>query len=122
MTETASGLRAPLVVWALALAIMGTYAAFVLAPPDMQDMADYAFALIPERFHAESQYRFQQWYEYLGPIFGHAFLHAGRDESREHATVSDCMHRAHHGGDQTSTRPRPARRAGRRATPVDVGS
>lgn len=70
-------MRAPAVVWALAVSIVATYGAFVLAPPDVQNSADYAFALIPERFHAGSAYGFKHWYEYIGPIFGHAFLHAG---------------------------------------------
>ncbi len=38
---------------------------------------DYTFALIPQRFHPDSEYRFEHWYEALGPVFGHAFLHLG---------------------------------------------
>lgn len=67
----------PAIVWILTGSIVAAYAAFTFAPPDAQRAADYAFALIPERFHADSQYRFQTWWEALGPIFGHAFLHLG---------------------------------------------
>jgi membrane associated rhomboid family serine protease len=48
-----------------------------VAPRDARATAEYAFALLPERFHAESPYRFQHWYESLGPILGHSFLHLG---------------------------------------------
>lgn len=65
----------PLVVWLVTGAVVIASAAFFFAPTDVQHAADYAFALIPERFHADSPYRFQQWYEPLGAIFGHAFLH-----------------------------------------------
>ena len=37
----------------------------------------YALALIPARFDATSAYHFAAWYDALGPLFGHVFLHAG---------------------------------------------
>jgi membrane associated rhomboid family serine protease len=67
----------PIVVWLVTGAIVAAYVAFTFAPPDAQRAADYTFALIPERFHADSQYHFQNWWEALGPLFGHAFLHSG---------------------------------------------
>ena len=76
-SDSATGMRAPVVVWALAVAIVATYAAFAFAPTDVQNSVDYAFALIPERFHPGSAYGFKHWYEYPGPILGHVFLHAG---------------------------------------------
>ena len=65
----------PLVVWLATGLIVLASAAFFFAPTDTQHAVDYAFALIPERFHADSPYRFENWYEALGPIFGHALLH-----------------------------------------------
>jgi membrane associated rhomboid family serine protease len=67
----------PIVVWLLTGLTVAAYLAFVFAPPNKQSAVDYAFALIPERFHAGSQYSFDHWYEALWPIFGHAFLHLG---------------------------------------------
>lgn len=67
--------RTPVVVWALVASIAGAYGAYLIAPQNLQIGAEYAFALIPERFHAASQFRFTHWYEALAPIFGHAFLH-----------------------------------------------
>lgn len=40
-----------------------------------QFAAEYWLALIPERFHAQSQFAFDHWYEPAAPLFGHAFLH-----------------------------------------------
>ena len=78
MSEEAAEYRPPTpwIVWAIVGAIGVSYAAFLLASPDMRNAIDFAFALIPERFHADSPYRFNQWYEALGPIFGHTLLHA----------------------------------------------
>lgn len=67
----------PWVVWLIVIAIGIAYVAFTMASAGQQNWADYTFAVIPERFHAESQYHFTQWYEPIGPIFGHAFLHVG---------------------------------------------
>ena len=75
MTDTATGLRAPIMLWLLVVAIVGSHLAFTLAPPGVQDSIDFAFALIPARFHGENPLAFQHWYEAAGPIFGHAFLH-----------------------------------------------
>ncbi|MBK8544827.1 MAG: rhomboid family intramembrane serine protease [Caulobacteraceae bacterium] len=47
------------------------------SPASTQEFVDYTFALIPQRFHADSQYHFDQWWEALGPLFGHSFLHLG---------------------------------------------
>lgn len=65
----------PFIIWALAAAIVLTYALYWFASPEQKQVIDYAFALIPERFHAESPNRFANWYEAAGPLFGHAFLH-----------------------------------------------
>lgn len=67
--------RTPAVVWALVASIAVAYAAYLVAPRDIQIAAEYGLALIPERFHAESQFRFAHWYEAFAPILGHAFLH-----------------------------------------------
>ena len=75
MTDTASGLRAPIMLWLLVVAIVGCHLAFTLAPRGVQDSVDLAFALIPARFHGDNPLAFQHWYEAAGPIFGHAFLH-----------------------------------------------
>ncbi len=74
-SETASGWRAPPVVWALVGSIALGFIVFALAPRELQNAIDYAFALIPARFHSDGALRFQHWYEPAGPIFGHAFLH-----------------------------------------------
>lgn len=68
-------IRTPLIVWIVTGSIVLVSAVLLLSPADVQNAADYAFALIPERYHVESAYRFQSWYEALGPIFGHAYLH-----------------------------------------------
>lgn len=73
--DEAERIPTPLVVWLVTGSIVLASAAFFFAPTDTQHAIDYSFALIPERFHADSEYRFTQWYEPLGPIFGHAFLH-----------------------------------------------
>ncbi|MEZ5970872.1 MAG: rhomboid family intramembrane serine protease [Hyphomonadaceae bacterium] len=65
----------PLVVWLLTGSIVLASAALFFAPTDTQHAIDYAFALIPERYHPDSPYRFATWCEAMGPIFGHAFLH-----------------------------------------------
>ncbi len=68
--------RTPIVVVALTAAIVLTYAAFWMAPESVQDRIDYAFALIPSRFDPASRDHFNSWWEPIGPVFGHAFLHA----------------------------------------------
>lgn len=67
--------RTPLVVWAMPAAIVLSYAVYTFAPRETQIAAEYAFALIPERFNADSRFAFERWYEAGGPLFGHAFLH-----------------------------------------------
>lgn len=69
--------RMPAVVWLLSGSILAAYAAYSFAQPDVQLAADATFALIPERFHADSQFRYQTWHEALAAIFGHSFLHLG---------------------------------------------
>lgn len=69
--------KTPVVVWLLTGSIVAAYVAFLAASPSTQGFVDYAFALIPERFHADSQYHFNHWWEALGPLFGHSFLHLG---------------------------------------------
>lgn len=69
--------KTPIVVWLLTGSIVAAYLAFLAAPLPTQGLVDYTFALIPERFHAESQYHFNHWWEALGPLFGHSFLHLG---------------------------------------------
>ena len=63
-------------VAALTAAIVLTYAAFWFAPEGVQNSIDYAFALIPSRFDPASPDHFNAWWEAIGPVFGHTFLHA----------------------------------------------
>ena len=69
--------RAPfsIVVAALSASIILTYIAFWFASPQTQNLLDYVFAVIPARFDPQSQLHFATWYEPLGPLFGHAWLH-----------------------------------------------
>ena len=76
MTDAAR-LPTPLIVWALAAAMLGAYGLFSLAGAPTQANLFVAFALIPERFDPESPARFGSWIAALGALFGHAFLHAG---------------------------------------------
>lgn len=75
MNEEAARPPTPFIIWLLVAAIVAAYVAFMFATPAQQNAMDYAFALIPERFHADSPDRFVNWYEGLGPLFGHVFLH-----------------------------------------------
>lgn len=75
MAAEAARLPTPFIIWALVGAIMLSYAAFAFAPAAQQEAIDYAFAIIPLRFNPASPDHFQNWYEALGPLFGHAFLH-----------------------------------------------
>jgi membrane associated rhomboid family serine protease len=77
MSEVEARPRTPVVVWLLTGSIVAAYAAFLAAPRDVQLALDYAFALVPQRFHADSPDRFQHWYEALGPMLGHSYLHVG---------------------------------------------
>lgn len=77
MGDEMSGLRAPWVVWALTLAILGSYAFFYFAGARTQEQMLLALALIPERFHATGADRYQNWADAALPIFGHVFVHGG---------------------------------------------
>jgi membrane associated rhomboid family serine protease len=65
----------PFVVWALVGAIVLAHVAYRFADQETQLSLDYAFALIPQRFSSPSEYGFTHWYEAIGPLAGHAFLH-----------------------------------------------
>lgn len=69
--------KTPIVVWLLTGSIVAVYLAFLAVPASVQQFIYDNFALIPVRFHAESQYRFDHWWEALCPLFGHSFLHLG---------------------------------------------
>jgi len=69
--------KTPIVVWLLTGSIVAAYLAFFAAPASTQEFVYDTFALVPQRFHADSQDRFDQWWEALGPLFGHSFLHLG---------------------------------------------
>lgn len=77
MNEEAARPPTPFIMWPIVGAIAAAYVAFAFATPAQQNAVDYAFALIPERFDPDSPRRFVHWYEALGPLFGHAFLHLG---------------------------------------------
>lgn len=78
MSEAAQVRRPPTpwIVTVLTAAIVLTYLAFMLAPRALQDQLDYAFAIIPQRFDAQSPDHFAHWWQALGPTFGHTLLHA----------------------------------------------
>ena len=65
----------PLIIWALVGAILLSYVAFSMLSFDQKNAFGYAFALIPQRFNPDAADHFVNWYEALGPLFGHAFLH-----------------------------------------------
>ena len=67
----------PLPVSVLAGAIVLAFVGYQILSPESQMQAVYAFAIIPARFEASSQYHFTSWYEALGPVLGHVFLHGG---------------------------------------------
>lgn len=69
--------RFPPALLALAAAIVGAYVWFTFQGADQQYALSYSFALIPVRFDESSPDHFNAWYEALGPLFGHVFLHAG---------------------------------------------
>ncbi len=75
LAAEAARLPTPFIIWALVAAILVSYAAFVFASPAQQQAIDYAFALIPERYSADSPERFDTWYDAAAPLFGHTFLH-----------------------------------------------
>lgn len=67
--------RTPLIVWLLTGSIVAAYGAYLAAPEDAQRFAQLTFALIPERFHAESPFGFEQWWGAPAALLGHSFLH-----------------------------------------------
>jgi membrane associated rhomboid family serine protease len=74
--DTASGLRAPFVVWALTIAMVGSFAAYSVSSRDVQQQILMTLALIPERFHGNAPDRYLNWAEAATPILGHVFTHA----------------------------------------------
>lgn len=75
MSAEAARLPTPFIIWSLAAAIVLSHLGFVLASPEQQQLIDYALAVVPERFSAQSPQAFAHWYEAAAPLFGHAFLH-----------------------------------------------
>ena len=75
--EAAAEVRPPTpwIVWLIVGAIGVAYAAWLTLTPAMRDTLTYAFALIPERYHADSPDHFANWLDALAPIFGHTLLH-----------------------------------------------
>ncbi|MEJ0059068.1 MAG: rhomboid family intramembrane serine protease [Terricaulis sp.] len=65
------------VVKALTGAFIVAYGLFFIAPETMKLQAEVLLSVIPARFDAASQYRFEAWYEPFGEVLGHVFLHAG---------------------------------------------
>lgn len=74
MNDVEARPRTPTVVWLLAGAIVLTYAVYYFAPRSVQIDAEFALALIPERYHP-GPLRYPNWADALAPIMGHAFLH-----------------------------------------------
>jgi membrane associated rhomboid family serine protease len=66
----------PLVVKALVGAMIVAWGLVQLAPDEIKLMLFVHFAVIPARFDAIGPYAFGAWYEALGPLLGHVFLHA----------------------------------------------
>src|SRR5262249_2888790 len=65
----------PIVVWIL-VGVMGlVYAGLHFLPDQKHDQVLDAFAVIPSRFNPADPDHFLRWWEMLGPIFGHAFIH-----------------------------------------------
>jgi membrane associated rhomboid family serine protease len=75
LTAEAARPPTPLVIWALAGAILLSYGAFVVQPTAQQNAIDYALAVIPARFDPESPERYAAWHDAAAALFGHAFLH-----------------------------------------------
>lgn len=63
------------VVWAIVAALVASFLGLQFAPPVAKEAIFGAFALIPVRVDPSSPDHFTHWYEYLGPLFGHVFLH-----------------------------------------------
>jgi membrane associated rhomboid family serine protease len=79
MSANARSVRSgvPAVIVALTALMVAAYIGFLLVPETTKDFLYFHFALIPARFDVMSQWRFSAWYEALGPLFGHVFLHGG---------------------------------------------
>lgn len=75
MAADATRLPTPFIIWVLAVAIVSSYAAFLMVSPAQQEAVEYALALIPERYDAQGPHHFSRWYQAVAPLFGHAFLH-----------------------------------------------
>lgn len=67
----------PPMTLALAAFFVIAHIAFQFASIDAKNFIYYTFAVIPLRFDANGPDSFTHWYEALGPLFGHAFLHGG---------------------------------------------
>lgn len=65
----------PATLW-LAVSFVAAHVAFQFATPAQKDWVYYSFALFPVRYGGGAD-GFTHWYEALGPIFGHVFLHGG---------------------------------------------
>lgn len=65
----------PATLW-LAILLVAAHVAFQFASSDLKDWIYYNFALFPVRYGG-GQDGFTHWYEALGPLFGHVFLHGG---------------------------------------------
>jgi membrane associated rhomboid family serine protease len=66
----------PVVLGFIAVIVAAFLAASSLAEAQ-QNAIYYALAIIPARFDEASVYHFTAWYEPIGPLLGHVFLHAG---------------------------------------------
>jgi membrane associated rhomboid family serine protease len=67
----------PIVIFALAASFVGAYLYYLTLNSAQQEQMTYAFAVIPARFDPASPMHFANWYEALGPLLGHVFLHGG---------------------------------------------
>lgn len=68
----------PATLW-LAASFVAAHVAFQFAPADLKNWIYYSFAIYPVRY-AGGPDGFTHWYEALGPLFGHVFLHGGRHQ------------------------------------------
>jgi membrane associated rhomboid family serine protease len=69
--------RIPPAVLVLIAVIVAAFLILPLLGEAQQNSIYYAFAIIPVWFDGASVYHFTAWYEALGPLLGHVFLHAG---------------------------------------------
>lgn len=58
-------------------AIVGAYPLFLMTPDTVKDWIYFSFAVFPARFAPGSEAGFPHWYDALGPLIGHVFLHGG---------------------------------------------